>query len=250
MLKCPAASLSTTANGPRETQATTGPAHPRELGSPRAAEASPLCPLCGAAALEAYHQDKRREYFRCRACDLVSVAPSSLPDRATERAEYDLHQNAVGDLGYRAFLNRALEPVVARLPPPACGLDFGCGPGPALAEMFREKGYIMSAYDPLYACNPAALAARYDFVTCTEVIEHVHHPRAVWAQLVAMLKPAGLLVVMTKRVRSRAAFATWHYKNDRTHVAFYSASTLEHVARTHECSLELPGADVAVFRGP
>lgn len=133
-------------------------------------------------------------------------------------------------------------------PAPATGLDFGCGPGPALARMLEEHGYRMSVYDPFYFTDTSVLSQPYDFITCTEVIEHVYDAESIWRQLFAMLKPAGWLGVMTKRVRNPAAFAQWHYKNDPTHVRFYSESTLAWLAKHYGATLILVDADVALFQ--
>lgn len=161
------------------------------------------CRLCTTQELEPYHQIRRRRYFECKTCGLVSVASSDLPTLAMEHAEYALHRNSVNDPGYRRFLSRAFNPVVERIGPPATGLDFGCGPGPALAAMLREHGFSMAVYDPCFAKEASVLTNNaYDFVTCTEVVEHVHQARTVWRQQFGMLKGSGFLVVMTKRVGS------------------------------------------------
>jgi len=212
-----------------------------------ASEPPPNCPLCAVGSLRFFHEDARRRYLWCSRCDLVSVDPTQLPTPDVERTEYDLHQNRVDDSKYRAFLSRAFEPLVARVKPRAKGLDFGCGPGPALAAMFREAGYEMAVYDPIYAPDISVLRQKYDFVTCTEVIEHVHRPQQIWAQLVSMLKPPGCLLIMTQRVTSPEAFRHWRYKDDVTHVGFYSERTFRFLASAHGCSLALPGPDVAIL---
>jgi hypothetical protein len=53
-----------------------------------------------------------------------------------EKARYDRHTNQIHDPGYRAFLSRVLDPLRQQISPPALGLDFGCGPGPALVHLF------------------------------------------------------------------------------------------------------------------
>jgi hypothetical protein len=53
---------------------------------------------------------------------------------------------------------------------------------------------------------------------------------------------------MTKLVRDQAAFASWHYKNDPTHVCFYSEETWRWWARQHGASVEIIGADVILLQ--
>ena len=207
------------------------------------------CPLCAGGALAPFHRDWRRLYLRCDDCALVFVPPTHYLDPQAERAEYDLHRNRVDDPAYRAFLSRLALPLATRLAPGARGLDFGCGPAPALAFMLREAGYEVGLYDIFYQPDPAVLRGQYDFICATEVVEHLHHPGQELARLWALLGPGGWLGVMTKLVRDHAAFAGWHYKNDPTHVCFFSEMTWQWWARERGACLELLGADV-ILVGP
>ncbi|MEH6591215.1 MAG: class I SAM-dependent methyltransferase [Halioglobus sp.] len=206
------------------------------------------CPLCGDTNTAFFHEDKRRTYLRCARCMLVFVPPCFYLDVAAERAEYDKHRNDVDDVGYRGFLARLAVPLLERLDNDACGLDFGCGPGPALAHMLREAGHRVSVYDPYYAPDKSALCGPYDFVTATEVVEHLHLPGPELTRLWASLKPGGWFGVMTKLVLDVSAFSTWHYKNDPTHVCFFSRQTWQWWARQQGAQLYFYGADVALLR--
>lgn len=206
-----------------------------------------MCPLCHGEGSALFHRDARRDYRQCPHCALVFVPPQYLLSPAEEKAQYDLHRNAVDDPGYRAFLARVATPLQQRLSPAARGLDYGCGPGPALAALMREQGHSVALYDPFYYPDTTVLDASYDFVTCTEVVEHAFDASALWQRLFSLLRPGGWLGVMTKRVAGRDAFAGWHYKNDPTHVRFYSEVTLAWVARRFNAALELTSADTAIF---
>ena len=208
------------------------------------------CPLCAAPETSAYHQDRRRPYRQCGRCWLVFVPPSYFLSPDEEKAEYDLHRNEVGDEGYRRFLSRLAEPLLAHIPASARGLDFGCGPGPALAAMLEELGHSVSLYDVFYQPDDGVLQGSYQFVTATEVVEHLHTPAEVLEQLWALLEPGGYLGVMTKLVRSPEAFANWHYKNDPTHVIFFSEQTWAWWAAQQGAELERFGDDVILLRKP
>jgi SAM-dependent methyltransferase len=205
------------------------------------------CPLCAGSGVAPWHRDRRRPYLACGTCALVFVPPDHYLSPEAERAEYDLHQNAVGDPGYRRFLSRLSEPLVARLSPGAEGLDFGCGPGPALAAMLREQGFPVTLYDPCYFPDPRALQRRYDFICATEVVEHLHRPGDELARLWQCLRPGGVLGVMTKLVRDVEAFARWHYKNDPTHVCFFSRATWQWWAARQGARVSFVGADVILL---
>nr|MBS0021313.1 methyltransferase domain-containing protein [Gammaproteobacteria bacterium] len=84
--------------------------------------------------------------------------------------------------------------------------------------MFAEAGHHMAIYDPYYAADASVLRRSYDFITASEVVEHLYAPGEVLARLFDLLRPGGWLGLMTKLVTDRAAFASWHYKLDPTHV--------------------------------
>lgn len=171
-----------------------------------------------------------------------------LPSRVQERACYDYHQNDPHDPRYRKFLRQLTDPLCARLAPFACGLDYGCGPGPALALMLREQGYSMGCYDPLYADEPAALEQCYDFITVTEVAEHFHHPGSEFERLYQLLKPGGWLAVMTQWFRDELDFAAWHYRRDPTHVCFYRAETFQWISAHLGLRWHSPAPNIALLQ--
>ncbi len=208
------------------------------------------CPLCGSLQSEPFHRDRRRAYFRCTICRLVFVPPVYHLSAEEEKAEYDRHQNRPDDPAYRRFLNRLARPLQARLAPGSRGLDFGSGPGPTLALMLREAGHTMALYDPFYAHRPALLTRRYDFITASEVVEHLHHPGRELNRLYHLLKPGGLLGIMTKRVIDRERFRRWHYINDPTHVAFFCRETFAWLAARWRARVDFVDRDVIIILKP
>lgn len=209
----------------------------------------PTCPLCNSPSAGTFHQDKRRTYFRCTECALIFADPDVLLPPEEEKAVYDQHENNPEDQGYRRFLDRLAAPLTERLGPAQLdGLDFGCGPGPTLSVMLEEMGYNMAIYDPYFAHEPTALERQYDFVTCTEAIEHFYTPAKEWGQLLDMVKPGGWLGLMTKLARDLDAFVNWHYKNDPTHVSFFSRETFHYLAQRDGLEVEFVGNDVILLR--
>lgn len=205
------------------------------------------CPLCDEATIEHFHSDAQRDYFRCPTCLLVFVPPSQQLDLLEQKAIYDYHQNDIFDKGYRKFLSRLSIPLSERLAPGAKGLDFGCGPGPALSAMLIEQGFPTAVYDPIYAKHPKTLEGQYDFISCTEVAEHFTDPGFEFSRLFSMLNPKGLLGIMTKRVTDKQSFANWHYKTDPTHVCFFSERTFVWLSERFRCRVEFIGRDVAIL---
>lgn len=208
------------------------------------------CPLCGGREATAFHQDRHRPYLRCGDCALVWVPPAHHLSPAQERAEYDRHCNDPDDSGYRRFLGRLHGPLQARLAPASQGLDFGSGPGPTLSRMFEEGGHHMALYDPCYAPDATVLERHYDFITASEVVEHLARPGTELDRLWGRLRPGGWLGLMTKLVRDAQAFAHWHYKADPTHIVFWSRETFTWLAGHWGTRAEILGADVILLRKP
>lgn len=220
-----------------------------DVGSPPRISPDP-CPLCGIDGAVHFHQDARRDYYRCPRCALVHVPAANRLLPEAERAVYDQHENSPDDPGYRRFLGRLFTPLQARLAPGAQGLDFGAGPGPTLSVMFEEAGHPMAIYDPFYAPYPEVLERRYDFITATEVVEHLFAPGHELERLASRLRPGGWLGLMTKRVTSKEAFVGWHYILDPTHVCFFSEATFHWLARHLGMRVEFPAADVVLLQKP
>lgn len=106
----------------------------------------------------------------------------------------------------------------------------------------------MSTYDPFYAPTLKVLERSYDIVTCTEAIEHFHSPHVEWALFNKLVAPGGVLAIMTKRVLDKARFVNWHYKNDITHVSFFSEKTFEYLAQRDGYDVKFPANDVVLMK--
>ena len=207
------------------------------------------CPVCETAPTRPFLRVDDLDYLRCDTCQARFLDPARRPAAPAERAHYLHHENRVDDPGYRRFLSKLAEPLLARLPGPGLrGLDYGCGPGPALAAMLREAGHSVALYDPFFFPAPEPLRRTYDFITCTEVVEHFHHPAAEFRRLAALLRPGGLLGIMTCFQTDDARFAQWHYRRDPTHVVFYREATFHAIAARHGWVCEVPGKDVVMMR--
>lgn len=208
------------------------------------------CTVCEQGVLGLFRVIENRRYLRCPCCEATIMAQAGWLAEEEERATYDLHNNDSADAGYRAFLEKLVTPLLARIQRGFSGLDFGCGPGPALSEMLIEAGMEVALYDPFYYPEASVLAKQYDFITCTEVVEHLHYPAKVFRQLDRLLKPGGLLGVMTCFQTRDDRFDNWHYRRDPTHVVFYREVTLGLVAKQFGWVMSVPCKDVAIFYKP
>jgi hypothetical protein len=183
-------------------------------------------------------------------CLLIFVPPGQHLAAKEEVAEYKLHRNEPDDPEYRKFLNRLLRPLSQHLAPASEGLDFGSGPGPTLSVMFTELGHRMTIYDPYFSPAPHVFEKQYDFSTASEVVEHLRRPESDLNRLWAGLRPGGWLGIMTKLALGETAFARWHYKNDPTHIIFFSRATFEWLAENWQARLIFVGRDVVLIQKP
>lgn len=215
------------------------------MAAPGAPEA---CSLCAARPVTAFASVGHRSYWRCPSCLLTFLQPDQRPAPEAERAEYDLHENDPADPGYRAFLSRCTDPLLARLRHGAEGLDFGCGPGPTVSVMLEERGFAVRDYDPFFRPDPVALQRDYDFIVCTEVVEHFHDPAREFALLDRLLRPGGWLALMTGLLVDDEGFADWRYIRENSHVTFYRRETMHWIAARFGWTADYPARDVTLFR--
>lgn len=218
------------------------------------------CRLCGSQS-SFFYEDKRRKYYRCTICSLVFVPSEFWLSDKEEKAEYDLHENSMDNIGYKNFLMRSITPVVDFFATAAykpVGLDFGCGPCPLLSSILSSHPYYfsMSVYDVFFSPDEGPLTKEnyFDFITMTEVIEHLKKPLEVIERLWSLLKDGGILVIMTKRaIGTVETFKCWHYIRDPTHITFLSEHSFEwlsnHLKDTFNCIAELSfvSKDVVLF---
>jgi 2-polyprenyl-3-methyl-5-hydroxy-6-metoxy-1,4-benzoquinol methylase len=105
----------------------------------------------------------------------------------------------------------------------------------------------MTLFDHFYEPVPVGLEQQYDFITATEVVEHLHDPKKELERLWACLKQGGWLGIMTNTVVDQDAFTQWYYKNDLTHVCFFSRTTFAWLALQWHAEVVFADSDVVLF---
>ena len=212
------------------------------------------CILCDSVRTYFFHEslDKlgHREFYHCKNCDLVFVPPHMHLDFAAQRERYLIHENDPTEQGYREFLYRLLSELIPLLPPASSGLDYGAGPGPALAMMLREEGFQMNVYDPIFHPDEVVLTGTYNFITCTETLEHLHKPTRELDHINKLLEPGGWFGVMTSMLDNWSDFPEWGYHRDPTHIAFYTDTTMRWIAQQWDWQPSFPRPNVVLFHKP
>lgn len=207
-----------------------------------------ICPLCASPQIKSFAQAHGRDYHDCAECRLVFLNPGQRLALEDEVAHYRTHRNDASDPRYRAFLSRLAEPLVARLPPGAHGLDYGSGSARPLEIMLGEVGFHMASFDPFFHPAQELLSRRYHFITCTETVEHFHHPGEEFALLDRLLEPGGWLGVMTEVLQPDQEFTGWWYPRDPTHVCFYRRETFDWIALQFGWRVDYPHRNVMLFQ--
>ncbi|MBC8513302.1 MAG: class I SAM-dependent methyltransferase [Candidatus Thioglobus sp.] len=188
------------------------------------------CPLCKTTNSSKFYKEKFREFLRCSSCDFVYVPKVYHLSDTEEKSRYDTHNNDPNDHRYRHFLSQLLVPLLERIKQQSNGLDFGSGPGPTLSLMLEECGHSVDLYDKFYANDISVFEKKYDFITATEVVEHLSEPMAEINRLIEMLNNQGYLAVMTQILTPQIDFSSWHYKNDPSHIGFFTKKSLSFLA--------------------
>lgn len=196
----------------------------------------PKCPLCQHKYTSKYLDHTTGLFHRCGLCHLIFRDPKTHLSPVAEKQRYLAHNNNVNDPDYQQFVAPIVNSVIRDFSEPANGLDFGAGTGPVISKMLSESGHTMTLYDPFFHPEVAALEHQYDFIVCCEVIEHFRQPKQEFLLLKKMLAPHGKLYCMTHLATQGLDFKNWYYKNDKTHVAFYSKKNLEWIRRHFQFS--------------
>lgn len=193
------------------------------------------CKLCGHATRTIHQHSFNIDFHYCNHCEFLFKDPKDYITKAAEKEIYDRHENDINDPNYQAFFEAFIEPsLLPFVKKDAIGLDFGSGPAPVLAQLLKHKyGFTMDIYDLFYHNLPLE-RAHYDFITCTEVIEHIDDPDGLMARFHELLVTGGILSVMTMFHRKDDAFfQNWHYMRDMSHISFFTEKTMVYLAHKH-----------------
>ena len=191
------------------------------------------CRLCGGQTHLLYHPTIKATYHACERCEVILKDPADFISSEAELCIYNTHQNSIEDPRYVAYFQQFInEAVLPYANGGTMGLDFGSGPSPVLAQLLeRDYGYEMDIYDLYYAPEKVYEGKQYDLITSTEVVEHLSHPLDYFQLFQKRLTPGGILAVMTQFHRNDTThFMNWHYVRDRSHISFYTPTTMRYLA--------------------
>jgi len=109
------------------------------------------CIVCNNQSAESFQTSDTKTYWKCGYCLAKFLDPSLYIEVGIEKERYLEHNNRIDDEAYRSFLSRLANPLQKKLFVDDIGLDFGCGHGPALADMLQAEGFRIDLYDPFFS---------------------------------------------------------------------------------------------------
>lgn len=186
------------------------------------------CRLCNQQT-NFFKRSRGRDYYRCTHCDAIQMDEKNLLSLDQEKNRYQLHNNDVHDVNYQKFVSPITSYVLDNFNKNNIGLDFGAGPGPVISKVLTDHKYNIKQYDPYFHPHEHLLNEKYDYVIACEVIEHFNKPKSAFSLLNQVLKNEGSWIFMTELYHDDIDFSQWYYKNDETHVFFYTKKTLQYI---------------------
>ena len=204
-----------------------------------------ICPLCATQSNVFYEREDT--YYKCSTCHAIFMNAQELPDSTSEKERYELHDDDTQDEGYRKFVAPITSSIMNDFTKKHKGLDFGAGTSSIISTVLKEHDYEILDYDPYFHVYPELLSAKYDYISSCEVIEHFYTPHKEFKLLKNMLHKNGKLYLMTEPYNEGINFASWYYKNDPTHVFFYSQKTFDWIKQKFEFSNVTVGRRLIIF---
>ena len=199
------------------------------------------CSLCDSmTAMFWIDEVDKTTYYKCSNCRSVVQSKTHFLSDEEEKSRYLHHENDINDSGYQEFVSPITESIISSFNPKRHkGLDYGCGTGPVISHVLKNNGFDMTLYDPFFFPDESYLDKQYNFIACCEVMEHFHSPKAEFEKMRNLLYPKGKLYCKTALISNELTakeFSDWYYKNDPTHVFFYSPKALKYIKNAYRFS--------------
>lgn len=207
------------------------------------------CTLCDISDAKLIHKDPQNGslFYSCLDCGFIFRDRQFFLKFEDELKRYQHHQNDVNSVGYQNFLMPVVDEVLKLCKSDQKGLDYGCGASSVVVHLLKNKGYDILGYDPFFHPQDNLLKKQFDYITCTEVIEHFKNPQLDFRNMANLVKSGGKLLVKTSLTDDVADFANWHYHRDPTHVGFFNHKSLQKVAEVTGLSLQKITPEFIVF---
>lgn len=211
------------------------------------------CKICNSHVEIINDEQFNTIYYCCTTCQFIFIDEDNIVSEKGELEQYKQHNNTIENVGYvnmfKEFIKRAINPFKKAVNIRKV-LDFGCGPGPVLAELLKEEGFEVDVFDPFFFPEITYQNKKYDLITSTEVFEHLSDPLKTLETLNNHLNKGGILAIMTLfHPENQEEFKDWWYRRDPTHISFYTPRTFEYIAQKYEMEVVLTtGKNICVLQ--
>lgn len=212
------------------------------------------CPLCHEIKQNFLLEKEGTSYFKCPRCGLVYTAPAPSSSELQQIAEdWAIHHHA-GKNKLKWEGNRRLQQIIyaprikrfQQYRQTGRILDVGCSTGDFL-EYVKDFGWNiygceLSQHSSEFARNRLNCDVRcgefeksefensfFDIVTMWDVIEHVIDPQAIVNEAIRVLRPGGLLALITPNYDSltrRILFDKWEALIPPRHLCVFTEKTI------------------------
>jgi len=195
------------------------------------------CKIC-ASNSPVFFSDKRT-FYKCPYCSLIFTNETLVGEQAEKH-----YKDQWDDQDEQFWKDRAsdLHSLISQhLATPGKVLDFGSGSG-KLTEALKERGVDVTPLDPMTHgyLKDQNYSDKFDVIIAIEVIEHLTDLWKEFAELDKVLSKNGIMIFSTlltnlfidlPESQSKESFAGWTYKDDPTHVCFYSNRAISVLAK-------------------
>ena len=206
-----------------------------------------ICTVCKNNNIEFFLNVRGLDYWQCPFCKAIMLNPIQFISSNKEKKHYLKHNNEINDIRYRTFLYNLIEPLKDKISVNDIGLDYGCGYAPALADILIKEGFNIELYDPFFFKNENIFFRKFNFITCSEVVEHFLKPYEEFNTIDVLLARKSWFAVMTSFMTKDYLFKNWYYRRDPTHVVFYKKITFKVIANQRNWELTFPSKNLVFF---
>jgi hypothetical protein len=141
-----------------------------------------------------------------------------------------MHDNTESNTGYVKYLESVANIADSVTPSDGLILDFGCGKNAVLVKTLRRLGRLCDCWDPLFNYRIDFTDKHYDTIILCEVIEHLRELQTEIHLVRRLLNPHAYIIIRTQLYSSLDSFPRWWYRQDSTHINFFSNTTMSFLA--------------------
>ena len=190
------------------------------------------CKICSSETERIENYKKNIIYYSCINCDFIFIDEKKINTREDEKERYLKHNNSLDNEPYVDMFKDLIDKnIINNKDKIKSILDFGCGSVPVFVKLLKDKGFVVDKYDKYFFPAKDPLKKKYDLITLIEVIEHLKNPLNELDNLRKNLNINGFFLIKTLfHPEDKELFLKWWYKEDFTHISFFSAKTFKILA--------------------